>query len=97
MTSGRSETEAAPRRIVVNVVQMSETETENAVSAVEMNMEMTVMPTTVGMRSETKAAPRGIVVNVVQVSETETENMVSALERTMGMTVMPTTVGMTET
>ena len=97
MTSGRSETEAAPRRIVVNVVQMSETETENVVSAVEMNMEMTVMPTTVGMRSETKAAPRGIVVNVVQVSETETENMVSALERTMGMTVMPTTVGMTET
>ena len=91
MTSGRSETEAAPRRIV----QMSRT--ENAVSAVEMNMEMTVMPTTVGMRSETKAAPRGIVVNVVQVSETETENMVSALERTMGMTVMPTTVGMTET
>ena len=55
MTSGRSETEAAPRRIVVNVVQMSETETENAVSAVEMNMEMTVMPTTVGMRSETEA------------------------------------------
>ena len=49
MTSGRSETEAAPRRIV----QMSET--ENAVSAVEMNMEMTVMPTTVGMRSETEA------------------------------------------
>ena len=97
MTSGRSETEAAPRRIVVNVVQMSETETENAVSAVEMTMGMTVMPTTVGMRSKTEAAPRGIVVNVVQVSETETENMVSALERTMGMTVMPTTVGMTET
>ena len=87
----------APRRIVVNVVQMSETETENGVSAAKMNMEMTVMPTTVGMRSETEAAPRRIVVNVVQMSETETENVVSALEMTIGMTVMPTTVGMTET
>ena len=78
MTSGRSETEAAPRRIVVNVVQMSETETENAVSAVEMNMEMTVMPTTVGMRSETEAK------NVVSALE-RTMGM-TVMPTTVGMT-----------
>ena len=78
MTSERSETEAAPRRIVVNVVQMSETETENAVSAVEMNMEMTVMPTTVGMRSETEAK------NVVSALE-RTMGM-TVMPTTVGMT-----------
>ena len=78
MTSGRSETEAAPRRIVVNVVQMSETETENAVSAAEMNMEMTVMPTTVGMRSETEAE------NVV--SALETTIGMTVMPTTVGMT-----------
>ena len=78
MTSGRSETEVAPRRIVVNVVQMSETETENAVSAAEMNMEMTVMPTTVGMRSETEAE------NVV--SALETTIGMTVMPTTVGMT-----------
>ena len=78
MTSGRSETEAAPRRIVVNVAQMSETGTENAVSAVEMNMEMTVMPTTVGMRSETEAK------NVVSALE-RTMGM-TVMPTTVGMT-----------
>ena len=78
MTSGRSETEVAPRRIVVNVVQMSETETENAVSAAKMNMEMTVMPTTVGMRSETEAE------NVV--SALETTIGMTVMPTTVGMT-----------
>ena len=78
MTSGRSETEVAPRRIVVNVVQMSETETENGVSAAKMNMEMTVMPTTVGMRNETEAE------NVV--SALETTIGMTVMPTTVGMT-----------